>query len=232
MGCSSSYCKYVTVTLYNVQPDVPGTITPGGPSVTVTTTSPNQNAALTFSGTAGQRVSLQTTNGTYGVCGLYLSLLNPNGSVLVPTTCMDASGFIDTTTLPTTGTYTIKLDPQGLVTGSATVTLYNVPPDVTGTVRSGGPSVAVTISTPGQNGSLTFSGKSGKQTTVRITSNTMGTVTVKLLKPDGTVLTSTTSSSSSFNLATQTLPTNGTYTISIDPSGANTGSMNVSVTSP
>ena len=66
----------------------------------------------------------------------------------------------------------------------------------------------------------------------RLTSNGMGSTTVKLLKPDGTQLTSTTSSAVSFNLATQTLPTTGTYTISIDPSGTNVGSITVNVTNP
>ena len=60
----------------------------------------------------------------------------------------------------------------------------------------------------------------------------MGVTTVRLLKPDGTQLTSSTSSSASFNLSTQTLPTTGTYTIVVDPSAANTGSINVSVTNP
>jgi hypothetical protein len=36
----------------------------------------------------------------------------------------------------------------------------------------------------------------------------------------------------SFNLSTQTLPVTGTYTIVIDPSDANIGSIVVSVTSP
>jgi hypothetical protein len=49
---------------------------------------------------------------------------------------------------------------------------------------------------------------------------------------DGTVLTSATSSSASFSLARTTLPAAGVYTIKIDPGGANTGSINVSATSP
>jgi uncharacterized protein YfaS (alpha-2-macroglobulin family) len=60
----------------------------------------------------------------------------------------------------------------------------------------------------------------------------MSVVTIKLLKPDGTTLTSSTSSVANFNLTTQTLPSTGTYTVSIDPSGANVGSMNVRATSP
>jgi hypothetical protein len=45
-------------------------------------------------------------------------------------------------------------------------------------------------------------------------------------------MTSSFTSASSFNLTTQTLPANGTYTITIDPDSFNTGSMNVSVTNP
>jgi hypothetical protein len=96
----------------------------------------------------------------------------------------------------------------------------------------GGSSVSVPLNTPGQNGQVTFSGTSGQQVTVRVTSNTIVGVTVKLLKPDGSQLTSSFSSSSSFNLAQQTLPATGTYTIVIDPSVSNTGSMSVSLTSP
>ena len=45
-------------------------------------------------------------------------------------------------------------------------------------------------------------------------------------------LTSNATSSSNFNLATQTLATSGTYTIVIDPSSTNAGSINLGVTSP
>jgi hypothetical protein len=60
----------------------------------------------------------------------------------------------------------------------------------------------------------------------------MSCVRVTLFKPDGTSMTNTFSCGGSFNLATQTLPVSGTYTITVDPSGPNTGSMNLSVTNP
>jgi hypothetical protein len=60
----------------------------------------------------------------------------------------------------------------------------------------------------------------------------VSTVTVKLVKSDGTVLTSMTSSGSTFNLTTQTLPATDTYTVVIDPTLANTGALTVSVTNP
>ncbi len=116
-------------------------------------------------------------------------------------------------------------------TGSLTLTLYDVPADTTGTVSLGGPTT-VALATPGQNGTLAFAGTSGQQITVRLTSNSFGWLTVRLLRPDGTVLTSQVDFAGSFNLSTQTLAVTGTYTIVIDPSDVNTGSIIVSVTSP
>jgi len=212
--------------------DVTGTINPGGSAVTVTIPTQGQSARLTFSGIAGQRVSLNMTSIT--IFSSYVDLYKPDGSALGSSTLVSnvSSAFIDPRTLPVDGTYAIVVNPNNTNTGSMTLTLYDVPADPTGTITVGGAAVTVTTTAPGQNASLTFSGTSGQQVTVRVTSNTMSTVTVKLLKPDGTTLTTTTSSSATFNLATQTLSVTGTYTISVDPSGANIGSMIVSVTSP
>ncbi|MBI3302591.1 MAG: IPT/TIG domain-containing protein [Deltaproteobacteria bacterium] len=218
-----------TVTLYDVA-DVTGSITPGGPSMTVTITTPGQSGRLSFDGTAGQRVSVLVNNATFASCGS-VKILKPDGTTLASGSGCTNS-FIDVQTLPVTGTYTLLIDPYGTNTGQSTLTLYDVPPDVSGSLTIGGTAVTVTISTPGQNGQLTFAGTAGQQVTVRVTNNTIGTVTVKLLKPDGSVMVSTTSSSSSFNQATQTLPTTGTYTVVIDPSGTRTGSLSARVTSP
>jgi YD repeat-containing protein len=225
------YTGNATLTLNSVPGDFSSTITAGGSPVTVVITTPGQNGAVTFSGTASQRISLRMTS--VSITFTHVSIQNPDGSNLVaPTVINTSGGFFDTQTLAQNGTYTIVVNPDNAYTGNMTLTLYSVPADVSGTVSIGGSSVPVTISTPGQNGSLTFSGTSGQQVTVHVTTNTMSTVTVKLLKPDGTTQTSATNSASSFNLSTQTLASTGTYTIVIDPSQANTGSLNISVTSP
>src|SRR5438093_921642 len=140
----------ITLTLYNVPADFTGTITPGGASVTVTTTTPGQNGQLTFAGTAGQRISLQGTTGTYGN-NAGVSILKPDNSVLAPLTWMGPGGFIDVKTLPTTGTYTIVVDNYTTTTGSITLTLYNVPADSSASLIVGGSSVSLTTTTPGQN---------------------------------------------------------------------------------
>jgi hypothetical protein len=66
---------------------------------------------------------------------------------------------------------------------------------------------------------------------VRITGNAIGSTTVTLKKPDGSTAASTTQPWTSFNLPTQTL-VEGTYTVIVDPAGANTGSLNLEVTTP
>jgi hypothetical protein len=84
----------------------------------VTISTPGQNAELTFSGTADDRVSLQLSNVT--MSGRTVSILKPDGSTLAVLTGINT--FLDTQTLPTTGTYTIRVDPTNAATGSATLT--------------------------------------------------------------------------------------------------------------
>jgi hypothetical protein len=103
--------------------------------------------------------------------------------------------------------------------------------DVTGTLVINDPAIPVSL-TISQVTQLTFAGTQGQQVTVRLTGNTVGYTTVTLKKPDLTNLTVSATSGTYFNLATQTLPTTGTYTVVIDPSGMATGSINVRVTSP
>src|SRR6185295_17076195 len=117
----------VTSTLYNVPPDVTGTITISGPAVTVTTTTPGQNARLSFSGTAGQRVflGLNATLTNSGISYAGVSILKPDGTGLGYTTIGNGNGYINTQTLPDTGSYTVLVDPGDFTIGSVTSTLYN-----------------------------------------------------------------------------------------------------------
>src|SRR5438270_3501833 len=76
----------MTLALYDVAADLSGSITPGGPPVAVQTTSPGQNAAYTFTATAGQRVSLRAATGTItspsGCCPIeYVRIVNGGQTV-------------------------------------------------------------------------------------------------------------------------------------------------------
>jgi hypothetical protein len=217
-----------TATLYESN-DVTGTIVVDGPSGTVQLPTPGQNGRLTFDGTVGQRISVNTSSSLTSCWTV--AILKPDGSQLAGTFTCGSAPFIEPQTLPVTGTYTLLIDPSGAGTGQATATLYNVV-DVTGSITLGGAAVNVNLTVPGQKASYTMSGPSAQQATVRVVGSTFSCVTVTFLKPDGTTLTSTFTCGSTFNLATQTLPVTGTYTITVDPNGASTGSLSLSVTNP
>jgi YD repeat-containing protein len=220
----------MTLTLYDVPADLSGSIAPDGTPVTVTIGTPGQNATLAFSANIAQRISLRISSVT--ISSVTVSILAPDGSSVASATVGTSGGFIDTQVLKHTGTFTVTVNPGTNNTGGLTLTLYTVPADATASIVVGGPTATLTTTTPGQNAAVSFDGTIGQQITVQITGNTMGSVTVKLLKTDNSVFTSTTSSAASFNLASQTIPITGPYRITIDPASFNTGSITVAVTSP
>ena len=224
----------VTLTLYDVPADTTGSITLGGSGVVNTNTTPGQNGSLTFSGTASQRVSVVVSGGSFsgGVSGnsATIYLKKPDGTTLGSVFVL-TSGFVDAQTLPTTGTYSVLSDPTNSAVGSVTLTAHSVT-DSSGTVTINGGATTVTTSTPGQNGNYTFSGTASQLITISVASNTTSCVNITLKQPNGSTMVSTSSCAGSFSLVQQTLPTTGTYTITVNPSGSNTGSLNLSVTSP
>lgn len=75
------------------------------------------------------------------------------------------------------------------VDGTADFTLYNVPADVAGTITPGGAAVPVTLSTSGQDASLTFSGTTNQRVSLAMSGSTFGYyIGVTIKKPDGTTL--------------------------------------------
>ena len=230
-----------TLTLYDVPADPVVPIVPGGTPQSVATTVPGQNARFTFSGVAGGRISVKLTNVTIGTSlttSAKVSILNPSGTTLVAATFFGTNGgFVDAKTLPTTGTYKIVIDPQSTAVGGVTATLYDVPPDDSATLALNGSSVTLSMTVPGQNGKATFTGEAGQRVTLRLTSVTIGTSTstsakVSVKNPSGTNLLAPTYFGTSGKTVALTLPTAGTYTVVIDPQGANTGAATLSLTSP
>jgi subtilisin family serine protease/uncharacterized protein YhfF len=217
-----------TLTLYDVPPDVTATITPGGASLTISANAPGQNARISFNGQAGARISLKLSATT--IANAYVSILNPNGSALASNVYLGTSGgFVDTKVLPATGTYTIVVDPQGAATGSTTLTLFDVPPDASGSLTVGGTSFLTMITTPGQNARITFAGSAGQHVTLAISGVSVLISYVTILKPDGTALGPSTLVTTSGRTITADLPSSGTYAIAIDPLGAETGLMTLTL---
>ena len=225
------------MTVYDVSADQAGTITPGTPlPLTFAAGSPGQNATETFSGTAGQKVSLNLTNVTVGantISGTKVSILKPDLTVLSATDVGTTGKFIEPVTLPTTGTYTIKVDPQGANTGGITLGLANFAGDTSGTITAGGAGVVFTAAAAGQNGTLTFTGSVNQRIALNISNDSIGTslagakVSVKV--GTNTVVAPVGVGTSGAFVEPVTLTAAGTYTIKVDPDGAYTGSLTVNL---
>jgi YD repeat-containing protein len=220
---SVGYIGSMVLDLSSVPADYTGTISIGG-SASVPNLVAGQNAQFTFTGTANQVVSVLASNVT--VPSFLLPILRPDGTTLVSSSPITGSGFIEATILPTSGTYTLEVDPSGASTGSMTLNLYNVV-DSTGTITAGGSSVTVDLPTPGQNGRRTFTGSTGQRISLTLSAGPLGTVSI--LKPDGTTLASQSMTVLAVYFDTVTLPTNGTYTILVDPLNAATGSVTLTL---
>jgi hypothetical protein len=100
---------------------------------------------------------------------------------------------LDQTILPVTGTYTLVLDPAGATRGTATLKLFTVT-NVTGPIAADGTGLPVSLTTPGQNAVLTFSGTAGQAVSVWTSSSAFsigwGTLSLAIKEPNGTTLTS------------------------------------------
>ena len=221
-----------TITLHEVPPDAGGTVTFGS-STPVTTTVPGQNANITFSGVTGQRASVVVSDVSFGAstcCSLRISMLRPNGTVLItPVSAGTNGGFLDAVGLPTTGTYTLFVDPQGPVTGSATLTLYNVSADAAGTIVPGGAPTTVSTTVPGQNAGVTFNAVSNQKVSVKVGPSCC-TTRVSIIKPNGAVLLAAmTMAAGGGFVDTVTIPTTGTYTILVDLQGPATGDVTLTL---
>ena len=218
----------LSVNLYAVPPDPSHAIVPGGWPVTVSTTAPGQNARLRFQGTAGRTMSLVLSNVSYA--SAYVSVLAPDGSAFVKNVLVGPGGsFVDARLLPSSGTFAIVVDPIGANTGSMTLTLYDVPADVGGELVAGAPALPVTISTPGQNGRLTLQGSAGRRISLVLSSVSISSSQVTILRPNGSTLAAVLVSPSGRSL-TLDLDATGTYVVILDPRVAATGGMTFRLT--
>ncbi|MBX3319640.1 MAG: hypothetical protein KF890_07150 [Nitrospira sp.] len=221
----SNYTGSMTLALSS---PVTGTLALDGPSVPVSLTKPGQTARYTFDGKAGQWVSLGLTS--VDITSSAVTLLTSEGTILASTAVGTAGGALeDQHPLPSTGTYTILVDPGSSYTGKMTLTLST---EVSDSLKINAAPRSIMISRAGQNGRYTFMGSANQQVTIKVTQNKVGSVNVSLYSPNGILQASETSSASNFTLKPVTLATSEMYTITINPPMPDTGSIHMQVTSP
>ena len=108
-----------------VSTPVSGSIAVGGGSQAVDITRPGQTARITFSGTSGQLLRLSWASAVVsGGSSVAVSVLKPDGTTLSSGSFINAAtGYLDIASLPSTGTYTVVLDPSSAATLSVPLTL-------------------------------------------------------------------------------------------------------------
>jgi hypothetical protein len=178
-------------------------------------------AVRSFSGTAGQSLTLTVTGNT--IAGAELTVRDPGGSFVAALFVSTATGFLDTFTLPTSGTYTITVDPSNQLAGALTFTLGAVPNN-SGATTIGTPT-SVTIDTIGENALRSFSGTAGQLLTLTVTGNTIVGAELTVRDPSGSRVASLFVSAATGFLDTFTLPTSGTYTVTVDPEDQLVGTL-------
>ena len=94
---------------------------------TIGTVTPGQDIRLTFDGTVNQEASVALSNSTFGSCtgcsSLSVRLMGPAGTPVGWTKMSEAetSASLSSVRLPSTGKYTLVIDPQGERTGNVDV---------------------------------------------------------------------------------------------------------------
>jgi hypothetical protein len=214
---------------YTLSAEVSDSITPGVAG-TVSITRAGQRARLTFPGTATQRVSLSATGVT--TPGAAVSLLRADGSFLATFFSVGANqtGFGGPLTLPASESYAILIDPSA--PGDLTLTLYDVPPDITGSLTIDVSPQTIAFVAPGQQALLTLAGTAGQSVTIRGSNSSVGCFNAIALTFAGGGTSWAPVCGASFTLGPTTLGATGTYTLQLDPDKANIGGLDIQVTDP
>ncbi len=222
-----------------------------GTSATITIGTGGKLTELLFDGVAERRSCIGITNASCapaGACNVLFDLLTPTGTHLFPST--PTSGLVNTgpwffdtrpggtrdpdLTLPATGSYAVVLLPYQTSTGSANVTVYDVPPDAVQFITptpSPGTAVTLTTTSPCQNGRAYFAGTGGQRISVKFTSASSDQATAMLngpvigppdIFPGGCV-------TNGCFLDAMTLSRDGEYYLLLNPSTTVTGTFGFTV---
>jgi len=171
-----------SMTLALVAP-INATATVGGPAVSLNLTPAGEREFITFTGTAGQYLTLVSPfAGT-------LTVTTPSGTTLSTTTASNIS-TVQLPVLPATGTYTILADPGALAESTSLTILPAV------LASDATDNTDLDLSNPAARGVITFTGNPGEYIALTLQegvqqSSNISNIKITLVAPDGSVLNGT-----------------------------------------
>ena len=213
--------------------DPSGILAVDGAVIAESTTAAGENIYLTFSGTAGQNLSLALGNfvssppGT----GSSYSVNLPNGGYLTSGSCTAPGCHVALPTLPSTGTYSVTVDAPG--TSFNMSFAAGLSSDLTGSLTSN-TAFPLNLTKPGQTARVTFPGSVGQLWGVALgsvtTSPAGGNVALKVYNPDGTLVGgASTQTTTSTLLNLPALAQSGPFTVQLEPQYADTANAQVTL---
>lgn len=218
---SSETVGSVTAQVWRAAPDINmGALTHGGAARTFTNTTPGQSGSLTMIGAADDRLAFEVS-GASGAATTY-RIRRPDGTTLLSGT---GNGFHEPISLPESGTYQITFDPTAVSTASLTVRAWKTPADVVSAPLTIDAATATTVATttPGQNARLTMTGAADTRILLSTANISGGPVDIRVKAPNGDVV-FTRSGEFTENVV---LPETGDYSVTVDPQGAATVSVDL-----
>jgi YD repeat-containing protein len=199
-----------------------------------------QNASLTFSGTAGQKLSFNLTSTIGTNAGSCLgTLYDPSGTILFNGAygdCGAGATYIDTITLDLTGTYKFYLAPQGTATGTVSISINNAQDVTTPAISIGGSAVTAKTTVAGQDVRLSFTPTASQpRIAVLATNVTNPYATLNLVTPAGSTVAlesypiDNNPSGQTFFLNTEAVTASQVYQLWVQHSGANFGNESLQI---
>ncbi len=210
-----------TLSLELIQ-DASATLATDGTALSVSL-SAGQRGDYTFTGDAGDFLgggvtSFSTSPGSSTAVGY---VYEPDGNILTDFV-ISADLSFTIPQLPVSGTYTIRIEPW--LTTAATCTLDLAEP-VTGTLTSGGSPETFSTSAVGQEGVYTFSGTSGDNDTLYVSSFSFTDVVYVTVYDPSFNQVDIEAFYACGSLTLPTLATTGTFTVLVSPYQVGTGSL-------
>ncbi|WP_181719702.1 serine/threonine-protein kinase [Nocardia gipuzkoensis] len=179
---------------------------------------PGDTDELSFSGTKGQKVFVEVASTNLPDQCFPLSLRDPVGKEVADGCIRDGGGFIDTTALPASGGYAVRLESSNDAVGEATVRVIDVV-DQNATISPDGTPVTSTIDTPGAASRFRFVGTKGQKVFVEVASTNLPDhcFPLSLRDPVGKEIEEGCISDGGGSIDTTALPVDGEYTLVLDP---------------
>ena len=199
--------------------ELTGAITVDGSSLPLSIARPGQRARVSFTGTAGQELSLGLTSATFGG---QITVFGPSGVALgAPANFTAPAATVNPPALVATGTHEILVDFTGPNTGSITLWLSEV---LWATTALDGSGLFVNITRPGQRAVVTYPATAGHRVSHAFTGATFSGIALPL-RPNGTWLTGYASLPGTTFVEPYALPATETVLVLINPNAAATGSL-------